>query len=395
MTDPQYQPRSKPTLRLPILSEQDIPAWRFTRRIAVLSLAFFVLIALLAILALSLTDVRVTVAADGVVEPRSITPVRATESGLLSAMLVRTGESVHSGTIVARIDSLTTSAAVDDLTAQVKLVSLELERAAANKVINRGRLAIAVTSAEAREAEARTFLRERMVDFAVTGDPDSVAAAAAHRVHVGLDGPAAGLRAAQAELALARAQQASFALDSLDELQKRAELARLEAALRATTARLRRQVIRAPADGTVLTDQVEQLEGKLVAAGETILEIANEQIWQATLTISEENVHRVRVGDLADVEILAYAGLAENRFRGTVREVGWQPHNTSRGSDSPSLSRSGFRIIVQLDTTALAPLLNGSLRRGYVANAKIVTRSERALVVLVERLRGRIRDIAR
>jgi HlyD family secretion protein len=154
-------------------------------------------------------------------------------------------------------------------------------------------------------------------------------------------------------------------------------------------------VIRAPADGTVLTDQVEQLEGKLVAAGETILEIANEQIWQATLTISEENVHRVRVGDLADVEILAYAGLAENRFRGTVREVGWQPHNTSRGSDSPSLSRSGFRIIVQLDTTALAPLLNGSLRRGYVANAKIVTRSERALVVLVERLRGRIRDIAR
>jgi multidrug resistance efflux pump len=395
MTHPQQEPRPKPTLRLPVLSEQGIPAWRFTRHIAALSLTFSVVVALMAIVALSLVDMRVTVAADGVVEPGAITPVRSTESGLLSAMLVRTGESVLSGTIVARLDSLTTAAAVDDLTSQIKLLSLELGRATANKAINQERLAIAVTSAEAREAEARTFLRERMVNFGVTGDPDSVAAAANQRVHIGLDGPAAGLRAAKADLALARAQQGSFALDSLDELHKRAEIARLEAALRATVAHLRRQVIRAPADGTVLTDQIELLEGKLVSAGETILEIANEHTWQATLTIAEQDVHRVQIGDSADVEIPAYASLAVNRFRGTVREVGWQPDNTSRGSDSPSRSRSGFRIIVQLDTTALAPLLDGSLRRGYVAHAKIVTRSERALVVLLEKLRGRLREVAR
>lgn len=381
---------------LPPMDETTIPAWRITRHAVALTMGAFVLLAGLVVAGASLVTMRVTVDGDGVLEPVSVWPVRSIESGVLSDVVVRAGDTVRKGQVIARLDSVAAWANTSDLDAQIRTARIELDRLSRSAPLDAARSRIGVAEAESHVARARTTLRQRMADFGVQGDADSIAHAAGGRIHVGFDGPSADLLAAEAELDAAKTQVSSSQLASFDIEHKRAELGRLEMMLTASRTHLKRQTIVAPASGVVLTDQPEQLPGLAVMAGQPFLEVADVHHWRATLAVAERDIFRVRVGDRADIEIPAFAALPNDHFGGRIVSVGWQPASASASVVAgSSASPSGYRVLVQLDSADLESVVQGDLRRGYAVHAKIVTRSERALLVFIEQFRDRARGVVR
>lgn len=398
MTAPKmFREPERKLVRLPDLDDDRIPGWRFTRHVVAWTLGVFIVLCIIAIVVASVLTMKVTVSADGVLEPAAIWPVRSTESGLLTTILVQTGDSVDAGQIVARLDSMEAWAAVADLESQLRKIRIERDRAMRSAPIDVQRAQSGVTSAEAHVLRARTLLRQRMVDFMISGDPDSIATTVDGRVHVGLDVPSADLMTAQSELGAARAQLAATGLSEFDVASNTNELDRLERLLAKSRIRAARQVIRAPASGVVLTEQLELLRGRAVIAGESLFEIADTRQWRATLNVGERDVYRVHVGDTVDIEIPAFAAMADNHVRGRVEAVGWQASAPGQSNGATGGTVAGlYRVVVRIDSRERSsPIIDVGLRRGYAVHGEIITRSERALALLVEHFRDRSRQLTR
>ena len=107
--------------------------------------------------------------------------------------------------------------------------------------------------------------------------------------------------------------------------------------------------------------------------------------------VSPQDVHRVRLGDSARVELAAFRRENGRLIGGAVRSIGPQP-STAGGLDSLGVgSRMGsYRIDIALDSAQLALFGRDRLRRGYLVEGKILTRSGSALGLLWGYLRERI-----
>jgi multidrug resistance efflux pump len=396
MTAPRLRPHQPPRLvRLPSLDDNHVPAWRFVNRAVTWSLAVFATVVVVVLVGAALLTMTVTVAANGTLEPSSVWAVRSAEAGILTRVLVQTGDTVTRGQVVARLDSMTAEADVADVEAQLRALRIDLERAVRSAPLDQARAQASADAAEARVVRARTALRRAMAEFAIEGDPDSVAANVAVRVHVGLDAPSAELLAAQSDLTSAHAEVAAAELASFDIARKRADIHRLEAVRLSRHERRERQAIRAPASGVVLTDRLDQIVGESVTPGQPILEVADLTSWRATFIVAERDVYRVRLGDPVEVEVLAFASLADNRIRGHVVDVGWQPVGARSSDVATPTSASGYPVVVTIDAVGTRAVLTDALRRGFAVHGEIITRSASALAVMVEEMRARTRAVTR
>ncbi|HEU4883747.1 MAG TPA: HlyD family secretion protein, partial [Longimicrobium sp.] len=140
----------------------------------------------------------------------------------------------------------------------------------------------------------------------------------------------------------------------------------------------------APAAGIVLTDGLERLSGTMLQEGTTVLEIAAEGGWRAVLLVPEREVSRIRVGDETLVELRAFGRVDAPEIRGTVLTVGAE---AAAGGQPGSRM---FPVTVRLDPEDLQAVGIERLRRGYTAQAKIVTRSERMITLMWEYLLQRM-----
>jgi len=290
---------------------------------------------------------------------------------------------VQAGQIVALLDTLNASGAVQELKAQLIVARAEARRLREALPIDSASAASALAQTESRAAASRTALRERMVVFGVAGDVDSVAKASLKRIHIGLDVPSADYLAAKAAVEVARASLESAKLSGLKLEEQLGDVRRLETSLELARSRRHREAIRATGRGIVLTEQLEELFGSSVSAGEAIVEIADTHRWNAILRVSERNVHRVHPGDRVTIELPALSTMQVDQIPGTVSAVGWQAAPTQ---PAPSVVSSGYHVTVRLDSSVIGTLPEGTLRRGYTARGKIVTNSTRAITALVQRL---------
>jgi multidrug resistance efflux pump len=379
---------------LPELDERRIPGWRFTRRAVGIVLLGLLTLVVVGVVVATVLVVNVVVDSTGTVEPLDVWPVRASENGIVAAVLVRQGDSVRAGQVVARLDSLATWASRAQLQAQVEGARLEIARMEALDPLDADRLRASVAVAEAHLYRARTGMRERMVEFGmVRADPDSVARASSGRIHVGLDAASADLLSALAEVSAAKTDfaRSSFSHFSIEE--RKADLHRLAAQLAEVNARLQRLSLRARLAGVVLTDRPERLVGLALTPGQPVLEIGDTRHWGAMVNVSERDVHRIRVGDEAIVEIVALATTDVDRVRGRVASIGWQTGDAA-SAPLPTVS-TGYRVVVQLDSVDVRALTSESLRRGYTARARIVTNRASIANLLRGQLKERIRQVTR
>jgi multidrug resistance efflux pump len=379
--------------KLPSFGAHLIPGLRHARTAVRGVLWVFAGLALTAMVASTLLVVRITVQGDGVLEPETVRRVRVAEPGLITGVLAKTGDTVQMGQVLVTLDTVQSSVRMREAQLQEDALRNEIEVLTRSIPISRERAVARVASAEARVSLARASLRQRMAEFGMFGDPDSLVSVSPTRTHVGMDGAVAEYVAAIAARSEVTAETLSLSLADLEIAHKRIELNRVSA----RSPELLRQrdglSVRSPSLGVVVTEDVRDKLGAVVAPGELILEVADLDRWRAIVTLSERDAHRVRVGDTADVEILALASRENSRFQGTVRSVGRQPAangSTATGASTNPSMGGRYRADIGFNSTSLSGV-QPLLRRGYFVRARVASRRGTVLTLVREYVRERRR----
>jgi HlyD family secretion protein len=331
--------------------------------------------------------------------------------GKVKEVLVKEGQYVTAGTVLARLDTT-------DLELQVRSAEIDLTQAVANlQQLYEPELAENIAAAQAAVESARLNLAELQDG----PDPDEVTKAevslkqteitlqeaqwaydqVAYRGDVGAMSQANELQdatlayesaqadyniavkeAAPAELAEARSSLAN-AQSSLAELlqepsaseiaSRQASVDKAQLSLEEAQSNLDNAVLTAPTDGIVLVVNIEPGERVLDDADEAALTIADTSTYLLKMEVDELDIGQVQQGQRANVSLDAFA---EQIFEGTVTDI--SPSPVSSDSEDSIVT---YEVTISLDTGSLSL----GLLSGMTANATIETQELNSVVVVPNR----------
>lgn len=375
---------SDPPARKVLLPESGNPGMvggRWIARAVSLTLGLFGLLMASATVASVMIRMKVTVDGSGVLQPAQVWSVRGEETGVVRDVLVRMGDTVRAGQVIARLDTVQLSSELGQLRSRRRVLELDLRLAQTAVPLEARSVAERSAEAGAELVRANAVLRQRLVEHGF--EPDEQAMRRTYRVgtNVAVDEALAAVMAAEAAARTARIEAERLGLKSIEQSRQQELLAEVDVQIATIEHRLSQRTLHAPAPGIVLTDGLERLSGKVLQEGESLLEIGGDDDWRAALLVPERNVSRIRVGDDAQVELTAFGRVNAPEIRGRVLTVGAEP-----AADAPQGGNRMFPVTVRLDRGDLEAVGLERLRRGYTANARIVTRSERLIDLIGEYL---------
>ena len=377
-------------LRLPDLPHEGQPGASFVRRAVGLTLFAILLLAGAGLLVACLVSMDVTVKSAGVLEPVRVYPVRAMEGGVIRDVLVNTGDTVHAGQVLVRLDSVELVSTLAQLEAQYQAADIDRRRSATADPLQREQSTERTAQARSHLSTALATLRQRMVEHDLGTNVDSLLAVHVPGRHVVIDQAVAEVRGAQAELRLSGAEGGLQELSRFDRAKLGTQMDQLAAQVAATRERLRRLTIRAPVDGVVLTEQMERLPGAFVREGEQIVELGDLNDWRVLLSVSERDVHKIELGDSVKIDLLAFDESEREQLRGSVAYVAPEPLSAQSGASvgssgaaaAPIGGPGGYRVIASLDRAQLERMGLTRFRRGYTVQGYVITRSGRIVTLL-------------
>jgi multidrug resistance efflux pump len=377
MTHPPSPPHR---MLLPEISP-DVVGGRLVSRAVSITLVIFVLLFGGAALAATLIKLKVTVDGSGVLQPSEIWAVRSEETGVVRDVLVRMGDTVRSGQPIAHLDTLKLASDLDQLRSRRRALELGLQLQQTSVPLEVRTVQEQRSKAEAELVRARAALRQRLVEHGFDPDIDTVRRTYQVGTNVAIDEGLGNLLVAEGAARTARIEAERLGLKSIEQSRQQEQMQEIDFQIATAQQRLARLTLNAPATGIVLTDGLERLPGKVVQEGESLLEIAEEEEgWRAELLVAERDVSRVSVGDEVQVELRAFGRVDSPKLRGTVQTVGAEP---AVATTSPTRM---FPVVVRMHREDLEAVGLERLRRGYTAEAKIVTRSERMIRLIWEYL---------
>ncbi len=281
------------------------------------------------------------------VAARTQIAVRPEITGNLTEILVRQGDTVAAGQVVARFER-------SELSTRLAMTRSEIERARAElELLLRGpereHLQRARERVRAAQAEA-TQLRSRFDRLSRLKDEGLVATDLYEQVGKDLAVSEGGLRAAQDETRLLRRGARPEKIKAA-----RASVARLETQAADVLRRLAACDLRAPITGVVVTPQLEERTGERVTSGEALMEIADTGDLVSDVLVLEAEIGDVAAGQAIDLRFAAYP---DRIFKGQVLEI-------APIAEKDRLSRATFMVRCSIEDEA------GKLRPGMTGAAKI------------------------
>jgi multidrug resistance efflux pump len=372
---------------LPETSDPNIVGGRWVSRAVTITLSIFaVVLAGFAVVA-NVVKLKVTVDGVGMLQPTEIWSIRSQETGVVRDVLVRTGDSVRAGQAIAYLDTVQLASSLEQLRARRRALEHDLRLA-------RTAVPLDARAAQERRAEAdaelvrtRAQLRQRLVEYGFEPDLEELRRSYRLGTHIAIDQALASLMTAEAAARNARIELDRLGLKTIEQGRQQEQLSELDSQISAIEQRISHLTLHAPAAGIVLTDGLERLPGKMLQGGETLLEISKEDDWRAALLVAERDVSRIRVGDSAQVELKAFGRTNSPEIRGNVLSVGAEPAGEAQAGNRM------FPVLVRLSPEDLEAVGLDRLRRGYTAQAKIVTRDERMITLIWEYLLRRSEEI--
>lgn len=328
-------------------------------------------------------DLTSLVTASGEIKPRNYINIGANAQGQITALLVKEGDRVRKGQLLARLENVQPEA---DVAAQrAALSSAEADSAAAEAAVtasdqNLQTMQAAIDRANAEvERASLNFQRARQLysdKLIAKQEFDQRSADSAAQQ--------AGLREAQARLAQARSQRQQAA-SQLSAFQKR--ITQTRALLTRFSDVLRKHNAYAPLDGVVTNLPVRVGEtvvpGIQNSAASTIMTIADMSLITAEVKVDETDIVNVKLSQTADVTIDA---MPNRTFKGRVIEIGNTAILRSTGvaasqSMISSQEAKDFKVVIALENPP------GDIRPGLSCTAKITTATrQRAISVPIQAL---------
>jgi len=146
---------------------------------------------------------------------------------------------------------------------------------------------------------------------------------------------------------------------------------------------LGRTTIYAPADGTISVLNVELGErvlGTQQMAGTELLRVANLNNMEVEVDVNENDIVKIKVGDLANVEVDAYL---KKQFKGIVTSI-----SNSASSTLTADQVTNFKVKVRILKESYADLLVGKpltyspFRPGMTATVDVITKTKRNVLAV-------------
>jgi HlyD family secretion protein len=300
-------------------------------------------------------DLATVVSGTGQIKPKTYVNVGATSFGRITRLMVKEGDHVTKGQVLATVESVQPEANVEAQKAAIAAAKTDISSYIA-----------AEKTAEANVAHAKADLEQKKLDWeraqslyqaGIMAKQDYDAKKAAY------DTDLASLAQAEAGLNQSKAQTDSA----------RGHLGTQMATLRYNQDALSKTVSLAPFDGVVTNLPVREGETVVVgiqnAEGSTLMTLANMSVITAEVKVDETDIVNIKVGQSAEISIDALPGRS---FKGHVTLVGDQALLRSTGL-ATSTSTTGteeakdFKVVVTFDETA------PELRPGLSTTAKITT----------------------
>ena len=303
-----------------------------------------------------------TVLANGKIQPELEIKVSSEISGEIVELLVKEGDSVRVGQLLAKINP--------------EILKAGLEQTSA--AVNNGRAN--VNNAKARLAQARAQFTniETIYERNKKLYEDGVISQAEYQ------NQKAVYQAAQQDL-----EAAKYSIIAAEQ-----SVVGTEAQLRQTRENLGRTNIYAPMSGIVsklLVEKGEKVLGTAQMMGTEMLRIANLNAIQAVVDVSEADIVNLSLGDTAEVEVDAYPSQV---FLGIVTEIANSSNSSSTGMSTDQTTN--FSVKINLLPSSYKSLLAKNrhpFRPGMTTSVEIRTdRAENVLCVPIQAVAMRATD---
>ena len=309
-------------------------------------------------------DLSTIVSGTGQIKPKTYVNVGATSFGRITHLLVKEGDHVTKGQVIATVESVQPEANVQAQQATIASAKTDINSYIA-----------AEKTGEANVEHAKADLEQKRLDWeraqglykeGILAKQDFDAKKAAYDTDV------ASLAQAVAGLNQAKAQTDSA----------RGHLQTQVATLRFNQDALNKTVSTAPFDGIVTNLPVREGETVVVgiqnAEGSTLMTLADMSVITAEVKVDETDIVNIQIGQPAEVTVDALPGKV---FKGHVTLVGDQAILRSTGiatsqSTSGTEEAKDFKVVVTLDTPS------SELRPGLSTTAKITTAHKASVLSL-------------
>lgn len=328
-------------------------------------------------------DLASIVTASGEIKPRNYINIGANAQGQLTEILVKEGDRVRKGQLLARIENVQPEA---DVAAQrASLASAEADSSAseaglkaADENVRTLQAVIDRYSADLERSRVEFNRAQELLKDQLIAQQDFDARKAAY------DSAQAGLRESQARLIQARAQREQSAAQ-LSATQKK--IAQVRAMLTRFNDVLRKHDSYAPLDGVVTNLPVRV--GETVVPGiqnspaATIMTIADMSLITAEVKVDETDIVNVNLQQAADITIDA---IPNKTFKGHVIEIGNTAILRSTGlaasqSAISSQEAKDFKVVIALDSPP------AEIRPGLSCTAKVTTATrQKSLTIPIQAL---------
>lgn len=323
-------------------------------------------------------DLASVVTASGEVKPRYYVNIGANVMGRITEILVKEGDHVRKGQLLARLESV--QAAADVRAQEAALAAAEAETVAGEAAVRAADENLKTVQASVDRAQAETdrakldydrssqLLAERLI---ARREFDQRKAA--------YEAASAALREAQSRLAQARAQR-NQAVSSLASAQKR--VSQVKATVARMTDVYEKHASVAPLDGIVTNLPVRVGEtvvpGVQNSSASLIMTIADMSLITAEVKVDETDIVSMRLGNPAEVTIDAIPG---RTFSGRVIEIGNTAILRSTGLAASQSAISAqeakdFKVVIALDEPP------AEIKPGLSCTAKVTTATRQGALTI-------------
>jgi len=341
------------------------------------------------------SDLTSVVTASGEVKPKTYTNLGANAQGRVMELMVKEGDHVRHGQIVARIESIQATADVEQQKASIASAESDSTASEAglkvqDDTIKTQRATSDRTTADLDLAKINYDRYEQLYKAGVVPKSDFDQRKSTY------DSQVAGLREAELRLEQLISQRAQT-VAQLQSTQRRVTQA--QAGLTRLTDILEKHDVVTPLDGIVTTLPVQIGEtvvpGIQNSAASSIMTVADMSIVTAEVHVDETDIVNLKIGQKADVTIDA---IPDHTFSGHVTEIGNEAILRSTGQVASSSATSSteakdFKVVVTLDDPPQ------EVRPGLSCTAKIVTATRKDVLnipiqALTVRQQGDLDDAA-
>jgi HlyD family secretion protein len=327
--------------------------------------------------------IKETVAASGKVFPITEVNISSDVSGEIVELKVAEGDSVVAGQLLAKVDPDAYESQVDRGLANVNSAKAQVATSRSN-----------IESAKAQKAQILAQLENSQEMFDRNKklfEEGVISKADFQNSQSSLQQLEANLAAAEASIqsAIENARSAEFSVASS------------QATLNETRTSLKRTTIYATMDGIVSLLNVElgeRVVGTGMMSGTEILRIANLNAMEVQVEVSENDIPRVALGQMVDVEIDAYL---DRKFKGRVAQIANSANNLTSATGAISLTTdqvTNFVVKINIEQSSYADLISATkpfpFRPGMSASVEIFTQTvEDAVTIPIQAVTTRERDV--